>query len=194
MTLYEYVLLLRAGSSSPRAGPDQRLLGVLGTQYVIAPNSPPPPGGHHMQRLAQHPDHNVDVWRLTQTIPRAWIVHEVVVLDGLAGNDSRNPLAQRRRTHEVLFSKGQMRNLREVAVVEVAVGQRPPDLDSQVDQRETRTASDETCTIRDYRNNRVLLDVKLHRAGLVVMSDLHWQGWVAWVESEDNPQPWRAPS
>jgi hypothetical protein len=105
--------------------------------------------------------------------PRAWIVHDVELLEELA---SAAPWRLKERTKAVFFPDGDARDWRRVAVVE---SDEPLDLPIE---RAVEGAG-ERCTLVSAEPLRVELDVELASAGLVVLGDLYSPGWELTVET-----------
>ncbi len=166
--------------------PHPAVLQLLGTQYLVAPdhwrpNSPaqppfaevmPVPGESSLPKGAA-------LWRMTEPLPRAWIVHQVEVLP---------PLKERRlgavdeRTREVLFPRSppgrerSPRDFRTSAVVEADQALTLPQSEGMVGAEE--------CHITAYELDRVEIEATLAVPGLVVLSDLHAPGWSATAEND----------
>jgi hypothetical protein len=108
---------------------------------------------------------------------RAWIVHQVTTLPPLADADLD---AVRRRTEEVLLRDGRPRDFRREAVVE-ACGVWGAGGGANVHP------ISESCRITHYQPQRVMIDVRLARPGLVVLCDQYYPGWRLTVETEGQP-------
>lgn len=130
----------------------EKMLPTIGTQFVIGP--------------AGKSGLTTQVQKLPAG-PQAWIVHDVDVLPPL---DTHHPAAVRRRTREVLLDGGP-RDLSVVAVVET---DQPLPLDSAA---ATPRHDIERCEITRDTPDGVELNVKLSRAGLVVLADTYTADW-----------------
>ena len=169
------------------------LLDMLGAKYLILP------GGNSLPDTVRLPLpsaadgaalDDVSFFHNPRHFPRAWIVHQVTALPPL---DDVDLDAIRRRTAEVLVRDGQPRDFRREAVVERRdQGSEARDEASDIRVGRAQRASPmnataESCQIADYQPNRVLIDVRLARPGLVVLCDQYYPGWRATVESEEQP-------
>jgi hypothetical protein len=183
MIPYEYSLWWRTSMDAEDGLPDRQVLDALGTEYVIAPEKNIQSRSRHWPVAAQYPDKNVEVRRNPEVAVRAWIARDIVMLTRLPDADAHSPTAQQKRTREVLHSYEQVRDLRQIAVVELPEGQSLPTWDTD---RETPAESPQKdrCLIGDYQRTHVTLDVALSRPGLVVLSDQYWEGWTAWVRKK----------
>ncbi len=180
MIPYEYSLLLWNSLNAEDGLPNQQLLNALGTEYVISPDKGIKSHSRLWPVAARYADKNVEVRRSAEVAPRAWIARDIVTLPQLSEADVHSPTAQQERTHEVLRSNDQVRDLRQGAVVELPAGQSLPTWDTD---RETSGDSpqEDQCIIGEYQRTRVSLEVALARPGLVVLSDQYWEGWTAWA-------------
>jgi hypothetical protein len=121
--------------------------------------------------------------------PRAWIVHRVTTLPPLGDND---PDTIRRRTDDVLAAGGQPRDFHREAVVEMDTVRSPAPLaqDGRVGRAQRAPPlehADESCRVTSHEPERVVIDVRLARPGLVVLCDQYYPGWRLNVETAGKP-------
>jgi hypothetical protein len=157
------------------------LLDLLGAKYLILPGADSLSAVERLpvpRNAAGAALDDVSFFYNPSHFPRAWIVHQVTTRPPLVDADLD---ALRRRTDEVLAPDGQPRDFRREAVVE-AWGQ---GADSRVGQAQQAppTNAPESCRVADYQPNRVVIDVRLTRPGLVVLADQYYPGWRATVET-----------
>ncbi len=119
--------------------------------------------------------------------PRAWIVHRVTMLPPL---DDIRPSAVRERTEQVLFPGGTPRDWHEEAVVESATPLRfQPEALPPSSSDDQTSAIDDHINIMGYQPDYVFMEVTLVTPGVLVMSDLHYPGWVAIVDDHSSRSP-----
>jgi hypothetical protein len=108
-----------------------------------------------------------------------WIVNEV---ERLAPLVDRRPAAIRARTEEALFSAGKPRDYRQRAVVETDLEQAKIDaiLSGPVVPRH------EACKIVEYGAQRVVVEAKLERPGLVILADMFYPGWELTIDDGET--------
>ncbi len=162
------------GTSPPGlpAAPSRQVLNLLATRYFIVPAP-----HDRSQAVAKHNP---------QSFPRAWIVHHVERLPPLRTSDPREI---RQRTRQVLLDKNGPRDFTRVAVVEAAAAadlRRLRNVPPPTPAASEPAASDETCQLRLVTPQRIEIDCRLESAGLVVLSDLHYPGWRAYVRTPDQ--------
>jgi len=180
----DYELLLRVARRHGRARagggrePHAAVLDALGTEYLILPGAPV--GKRRLGGLD-----NVVLLRNPPALPRARIVHKIRTLPPLQQSD---PASVARRTEEVLFPGGKVRDLRHEAVVEAA---RAPD--KLPTWSGGPAPAIESCRIVDSGPQRVEIRAGLTRPGLVVLSDLYYPGWQVEVATEGVQQSHRPP-
>lgn len=137
-----------------------RTLGPLGGRYVVTPR----PGDAPARARRLPGTEGVGAWRDPDALPRAFAVHEVeVVPDPEAASRwvAREPRTLRRRALLPFLPP-------------VPLGAPPPGESSSV-------------KVARYRDEEVLLDVRMAADGLVVLLDSYYPGWEALVD--DIPAP-----
>ncbi len=190
----DYALALRVardhGPQQPNGTrePHASVLRALSTRHLLLPNDSDyadaavvVPETQDDERLV--PD--VRMARLPDEFPRAWIVHQVERMTPLKGLD---PVGVARRTREVLFPGGRPRDFRSTAVVEAEEVAQLELLDGKPSD-----AAGEACRVTVDEPQRVVIDVQLHNAGLVVLNDLYYPGWEATLETQSSDSPTRVP-
>jgi hypothetical protein len=147
---------------------DPSILDLLGAQVAIVARSAAAPAAQS-EDLAE----GVVGAVRPNSLPRAWIVHRVEVLQALGG---RSPGRLRQRTEDVLFPNGRRRDWRREAVVEmnepISPGPRSEGLLPQ-----------ESCRVVYAEPARVEIEAELAADGLVVLADLFYPGWELTVET-----------
>jgi hypothetical protein len=148
---------------------DSPLLDLLGVRYIIVPADSPPESQPGLQRVlrAKHPtvyeDDQLKVLENPKALPRAWIVH------------SARQVISEDETLDLL-SAGQV-DPRETAFLEDA----PPDM-SQPDDPSADQAS-----VTEYGANRIQLKTDTGAAGLLVLSEVYYPAWKAYVDGQPIP-------
>jgi hypothetical protein len=130
---------------------------LLGVRYIVRLK-----GGKHMAKSIGPAVYSDDLWEVYEdpdAMPRSWIVHEVEV-------DSSNERPSR-RVIDPSF------DLKRIAVV-----------DQPLDISLERVSSESADTVRwlAYEPNRVELEVATKGAGLVVLGEVYYPGWKAFVD------------
>jgi hypothetical protein len=159
--------------------PHWRLLDLTGTRFYVVHRSeeaafrmahqPPGPDGAGFQMLA---DGDVQVFERAAALPRAWWVPEQreVANSELAISELVDPAFDPRR--EVILERGAAAGL-------------PPAPREAAEASEP--AAEPKVAIDAYAPERVDLSVQAPRAGWLVLSDLHYPGWVATVNGAPSP-------
>jgi hypothetical protein len=172
--------------------PHSAALRLLGTEELLVPESYHPGFAERIEPTAEAAEkwpENASLWRMKRTMPRAWVVHEALVLPPL--REAKNMAVAEARTFEVLFTGTHSRDFSRLAVVESAAPlQLVPIADSTSpaeDANAERATDDaqEACAITLYEPQRVRIEATLARPGLLVFSDVLEPGWIAQVETKD---------
>jgi hypothetical protein len=159
---YHYADVLERGLDSP-------LLDLLGVRYVVVPADTPPENQPGLQRVVrvQHPtvyeDEQSKVLENREALPRAWIVH------------SARQVGSKEEALDLL-SSGQL-DLEETALLE----EEPPRMSQPED------VSADRASITEYTSNRIQLEVATGAAGLLVLSEVYYPAWKAYVDGEPAP-------
>ena len=168
--------------SSAPTGPNLDVLNLLSAQYFVLPRGEE--SGSSLSHVPEVtaaevvPTHNVS------SFPRAWIVHRAHKMPPLR---SKDPRVLRQRTRAVLFDQGKPRDFLDVAVVESEVDLALPDARHATDRSPARGDDDESCRVISRTPHRVEIHCKLKDPGLVVVNDLFYPGWRAYVRQPNRP-------
>ena len=159
-----------------RPMPHRSVLDALGVNYFILPIEDDMPAATPISGSSRN--NGFRVCRNERAFPRAWIVHSVEQMPSLK---TRRPSAVNRRTEQIFFPRGQPRDLSCQAVIET-------DDQHELSNRPAAQFSDdhETCRVVRYEPHRVELDVTLEEPGLIVLSDLFFEGWAARIIDQQS--------
>jgi len=159
---YHYADVLERGLDSP-------LLDLLNARYIIVPADKPPENQPGLQRVlrTRHPtvyeDGQTKVLENREALPRAWIVHSA---------------RQVRSKEEVLdlLSAGLV-DPKETALLE----EEPPRMSQPGDPSADRAS------VTEYGANRIELETAAGAPGLLVLSEVYYPAWKAYVDGEPAP-------
>ncbi|MBA2344402.1 MAG: YfhO family protein [Rubrobacter sp.] len=147
-------------------GVDSPLLDLLNVRYIIVPTDPAPDQGVLRGLKDKYPTaysgDRVDVLENTDALPRAWIVH------------SARQATPRETLHAL--SSGAV-NPRKTALLE----RPPPDL-----ARPDDPAKDQA-SVTTYEANRIRLRARTGSPGLLMLSEVYYPAWKAYVDGEPVP-------
>jgi len=162
--------------------PQPTALRLLGTEFLVLPEAHRPDFAHRI--VSRGTAEGAALWRMNRTLPRAWIVHDVEVAPELPSRRRRASID--RRTYDVLFPEGRPRDFLKSAVIET--NRPPPELKTTALLRPPSDleVAAERCEITHYSPQRVVVQVDLNQAGLVVLSDAWDPGWRAFVTSGNS--------
>ncbi|MCU0960761.1 MAG: hypothetical protein MUF48_11710 [Pirellulaceae bacterium] len=164
--------------------PHPRVLNLLGIEYLIVPAELAAPDRGWEPLPVRPPVSNVAVWRNTQALPQAWIVHDVEVWPRW---ESTDPQALRHRCQQLVFPAGQRRDFRHQAVVETDATASLPEC---IPPSTPSSRESVRCTART--SNDIELEVVLTSPGLVVVSqyyDPHWRATAVSAAGESQVLP-----
>lgn len=147
-------------------GLDSPLLDLLNVRYIVTPavtgSGPVPPRDLGDGYSIVHGDEQVRILENRDALPRAWIVHQ----------------ARQATSEEALklLTSGRV-DPKQTALLE----QSPPDLARPDD------ASSDHASVTSYEADRVRLKTKTGAPGLLVLSDVYYPAWKAYVDGEPAP-------
>ncbi len=182
----DYQALFRVARRNSSYGeiPHPSVLRLLGTQYIVAPDSAweqllaedkqafEPMGGLPTLGMSW------SLFRLTDHFPRTWIVHDMTVEKGTG----RGAAQIEQRTQEIFFPGNKPRDFRDTAVIEVDSSNAQYDNISWPQPAQ----SVELCRVVLDTPQRVEIDVELHHEGLLILSDLYYPGWIARTQADQG--------
>jgi len=148
---------------------DSPLLDLLNARYVIVPADTPPGSQAGLQKvlLAQHPtvyeDDELKVLENREAMPRAWIVHFARQVS--TGQEALD-----------LLSAEQV-DPKETALLENV----PPEMSQPEDPSADRAS------VTEYGANRIQLQTATGAPGLLVLSEVYYPAWKAYVDGEPAP-------
>jgi hypothetical protein len=156
-------------------GLDSELLDLLNVRYIIVPTHPSqedPDGAKHFEDFeSTHPtvyeDDKTKVLENPNTLPRAWIVH------------STQQVGSQKEALDLLASG-------EVNPKETALLEEEPSEQQQISQPED--ASADRAEVTDYQANRIRLKTSTQAPGLLVLSEVYYPAWKAYVDGEPAPE------
>lgn len=158
--------------------PNGLILRLLGTTWLVLPRK------HLNQERPSAPwPASAELSRLSPDSPRAWVVHDLVVMPPLS--TPRRMFAVDKRTTDALFPAGKVRDWGVEAVVETAAPL-PEWASSKRSPRAVQSAS--TSHITHYDPQYVVIEAYLTEPGLVVLNDSWFPGWRAYVSSNGSIQ------
>ena len=145
-------------------GLDSPLLDLLNTRHIVTPANPPGPSAGNLESLkgdypTVYKDDQVKVLKNEEALPRAWIVHSA-------------RQTKPKETLELLDS-GEV-DPRETALLE----EKPPRLER------SSNASADRISFEVYEPDKMKLDVSTEARGLLVLSEVYYPAWKAYVDGE----------
>ncbi|MDP9486376.1 MAG: YfhO family protein, partial [Actinomycetota bacterium] len=150
-----------------REGPESPLLDILGARYVVVPTDPLPKDREYLRKLERefpvvYEDGRTKVLENREALPRAWVVHRARRADD--GDASK------------FLESGAARPL-ETALLETE----PPGLDPSA------SPSDDRASVTAYEADRVEIEAATGGAGLLVLGEVYYPAWRAYVDGEPAP-------
>jgi hypothetical protein len=154
-------------------GYECELASLLGLDYLVL-DRPADKLPRHFPRLTDaevvYGTGRMWIYRLNTSVPRAYVAHHVSPVDSEAvlGQDE---IPEFNRETEVLIDQESMPLLK--------AGYAPASPTAAKESAEARIVS--------YKRNAVTLEVDSTRAGVLVLHDIHYPGWEAWVDGVRRP-------
>lgn len=195
---YESLLLVGRTYGPPQPGesgrslPSATLLRLMGTQYLTLPDSYVPAAKDKplfATRIdpEEPPAAGAALWRMNSPLPRAWIVHQVVVLPPLSAVLDLDAIDS--RATDVLFplkpgtSKRAPRDFRTTAVLETndSISLAPA-----AGNALANLPAEDSCRIVHEEPTEVRIEAALTAPGVLVLSDQFAPGWIAQLQSADG--------
>jgi len=168
--------------------PQPSVLRLLGTEFLVLPDSHRPAfaeriADSHLRSGEEMPE-AAALWKMTRTVPRLWIVHDVEISTDLPPR--KRLAAIEERAYKTLFPGDRPRDFSQSAVIET--NDFPGDLDRAAvrGQNPPPNAAAETCEITHYSPQRVVAETQFDQPALLVLSDAWYPGWKAVVTSADG--------
>ena len=170
----EYVAAMNGGNTQNyhhadvlKEGPGSPLLDLLGARYAVVPTDPLPKDLESLRELERefpvvYEDGGAKVLENREALPRAWIVHQARRVDG--GEALK------------LLGSGAVRPL-ETALLEAE----PPRLDASA------PPSGDRASVTVHEADRVEIRAATEGAGLLVLGEVYYPAWRAYVDGEPAP-------
>ncbi len=170
----EYVTAMNGGNSQDyhhadvlREGAESPLMDLLGARYIVVPAEPLPKDREYLREFelefpVVYEDGQAKVLENREALPRAWIVHSA---RRVGGGEALK-----------LLESGATRPL-ETALLEVE----PPALDPSA------APSDDRVSVTAYEADRVEIEAEAGGAGLLVLAEVYYPAWRAYVDGEPAP-------
>jgi hypothetical protein len=162
--------------------PQATALRLLGTEFLVLPEIQQPAFAERIPADSDAWPEGAALWRMGRPQPRAWIVHDVVILPPLGYPAQIISLDEQSRS--ILFPGGLARDFSQSAVVE---SDKPPNGLKELLTRpaaQTTNLDGESCEVTHYDPQIVVIQATLARPGLVVLSDSWFPGWQATIRSQ----------
>ncbi|MBQ0821614.1 YfhO family protein [Microvirga terrae] len=150
-----------------------QLASLLGLDYIVL-DRPVEKLPRHFPRLTGaevvYGTGRMWIYRLNTSVPRAYVAHHVAPVDSEAVL-GQEELPEFNRETEALVDEESMSLLK----------------GSYTPAGATRDKARAEARIVDYQRNSVTLDVESGESGILVLHDIHYPGWEAWVDGERRP-------
>jgi hypothetical protein len=166
--------------------PQPTALRILGTEYLVLPESHKIDFASRMQPTTSDWPESAALWRMQRTMPRCWIVHEVESWPLLEQPLSTHAIEE--RTRAVLFPNGKPRDFSRQTVVETGDSS-PPWAELIGRDRRATNATAEDCQITYDSPQRVVVAANPSQSGLLVIADAWYPGWTATITLNDGAHP-----
>ncbi len=160
--------------------PHENVLRLMGVQHVATPAGfrPNPTENWHEAELPGPLAQNARLWRISDPLPKAWIVYQVETLPSL--KTPNDPREVDERTRQVLSKEGAPRDFQRSAVVET---DHPlPRFATLVDD-----PLPADCQVTALSPQRLVVEAELSRPGFLVISQPYFDGWVARRMTDEGP-------
>jgi hypothetical protein len=154
-----------------------RLAGLLGLEYLVL-DRPAERLPRHFPRVNDakllYGSGQMWIYRLAPAMPRAYVASRLVRVDSEAVL-SQDELPEFERASEALIDEGAVEDVK--ADLGQHAGAEPG----------TEEPVRSSARVTRYERNAVALDVETNHAGLLVLHDIYYPGWVAIVDGEARP-------
>lgn len=152
--------------------PQPTALRLLNTEFLLLPDRQQPAFANRVFVDHESLPDGAALWRMQRTLPRAWIVRDVVKLPPLSR--PRRMAAIDQRSEEVLFPDLRARDFATTAVIET-------DAKLTFEAGQARGPQGENiedaCRITHYGPQRIVVQTALKQPGLLVLGDAWYPGW-----------------
>ncbi|HEV2564793.1 MAG TPA: YfhO family protein, partial [Microvirga sp.] len=150
-----------------------QLASLLGLDYIVL-DRPVEKLPRHFPRLTGaevvYGTGRMWIYRLNASVPRAYVAHHVTPVDSEAVLGLEE-LPEFNRETEALIDDGSMPQLKA----------------SYTPAGAARSEAKGEARIVSYQRNSVTLEVETNENGILVLHDIHYPGWEAWVDGERRP-------
>jgi len=175
--------------------PQPAALRLLGTEFLVLPKTHRPDFADRIadarlsdsrlelpRSTASRRPEGAALWRMTRTLPRLWIVHDVEIAAELRSPRRKEMIE--RRTYEMLFPNGRPRDFSKSAIVET--NEPSLELNQLPIEGQKSSTGPERCRITHDSPHRIIAEAELAQPGLLVLRDAWHAGWKAVLTSADG--------